>query len=80
MPIGRHCVEHYRELSRYCVFSHDEMICNMASKADTMDVDLAAAVQKEMIVMVQEEENLREKINKMVKSSFFEVNLDMSWH
>lgn len=72
MPIGRHCVAHYRELSRYCVFSHDEMICNIASKADAMDVDLAAAVQKEMIILVQEEENLREKINKMVRSSYLQ--------
>lgn len=70
MPIGRNCVTHYRELSRYCVFSHDEMVCNMASKADTMDVDLAAAVQKEMAIMVQDEEQLREKINKMVGSSY----------
>uniref|UniRef100_A0A8C4E4K4 [histone H3]-trimethyl-L-lysine(4) demethylase n=1 Tax=Dicentrarchus labrax TaxID=13489 RepID=A0A8C4E4K4_DICLA len=65
MPIGRKCVAHYRELSRYCVFSHDEMVCNMACKAETMDVDLAAAVQKEMTIMVYEEEKLRERIKKM---------------
>ncbi|KAM8866938.1 lysine (K)-specific demethylase 5Ba isoform 2-T2 [Synchiropus picturatus] len=65
MPIGRNCVAHYRQLSRYCVFSHDEMVCNMACKADSMDVDLADAVKKEMVSMVQEEEELREKINKM---------------
>lgn len=70
MPIGRNCVTHYRELSRYCVFSHDEMVCNMASKAETMDVDLAVAVQKDMAIMVQEEEQLREKMNKMVGSSY----------
>lgn len=70
MPIGRNCVAHYRELSRYCVFSHDEMVCNMASKADTMDVDLAAAVQKDMAIMVKEEEKLREKINIMVSTSY----------
>ncbi len=70
MPIGRNCVAHYRELSRYCVFSHDEMVCNMAYKADTMDVELASAVQKEMDVMVREEEALREKIKKMVCSSY----------
>ncbi|XP_010778965.1 lysine (K)-specific demethylase 5Ba isoform X2 [Notothenia coriiceps] len=65
MPIGRECVSHYRDLSRYCVFSHDEMVCNMACKADTMDVELASAVQKEMTVMVREEEQLRGKIDKM---------------
>lgn len=72
MPIGRNCASHYRELSRYCVFSHDEMVCNMAIKADTMSVDLASAVQKDMTVMVQEEEKLRQKINKMVSSSYVE--------
>ena len=68
MPIGRECVSHYRDLSRYCVFSHDEMVCNMVCKADTMDVELASAVQKEMTVMVREEEQLRGKIDKMVRS------------
>lgn len=64
--MGRGCVSHYRELSRYCVFSHDEMVCNMASKADVMDVDLAAVVQREMVVIVEQEEKLREMIKKMV--------------
>lgn len=68
MPIGRNCVAHYRELSRYCVFSHDEMVCNMGRKAETMDVELASAVQKEMDVMVVEEELLREKMKKLVSS------------
>jgi hypothetical protein len=66
MPIGRQCVDHYRQLSRYCVFSHDEMVCNMAAKADHMEVELASAVQKEMAVMIQEEEELRGKVNAMV--------------
>ncbi|KAG7280489.1 hypothetical protein CRUP_022018 [Coryphaenoides rupestris] len=65
MPIGRECVEHYRQLSRYCVFSHDEMVCNMAAKADTMEVELASSVHKDMAVMVQEEEELREKVDAM---------------
>ncbi|XP_041836282.1 lysine (K)-specific demethylase 5Ba [Melanotaenia boesemani] len=65
MPIGRKCVVHYRQLSRYCVFSHDEMVCNMALKADSVDVDLASAVLGEMTAMIEEERELREKINKM---------------
>uniref|UniRef100_A0A3B5MKB5 [histone H3]-trimethyl-L-lysine(4) demethylase n=1 Tax=Xiphophorus couchianus TaxID=32473 RepID=A0A3B5MKB5_9TELE len=65
MPIGRNCVDHYRQLSRYCVFSHDEMVCNMAFKADTMDVELASALLEDMTAMIQEERELREKIDKM---------------
>ena len=70
MPIGRQCVSHYRDLSRYCVFSHDEMVCNIAAKVDEMDVELVATVQKEMDIMVDEEEVLRKKITKMVTSSY----------
>lgn len=66
MPLGRQCVDHYRMLHRYNVFSHDEMVCNMASKADRLDVVLASAVHKDMVAMIREEQQLREKIKKMV--------------
>uniref|UniRef100_A0A6Q2Z6A5 [histone H3]-trimethyl-L-lysine(4) demethylase n=1 Tax=Esox lucius TaxID=8010 RepID=A0A6Q2Z6A5_ESOLU len=65
MPLGRQCVEHYRLLHRYCVFSHDEMICKMASKADSLDVVLASAIQKDMKDMIREERELRDKVHKM---------------
>uniref|UniRef100_A0A3B5KJJ3 [histone H3]-trimethyl-L-lysine(4) demethylase n=1 Tax=Takifugu rubripes TaxID=31033 RepID=A0A3B5KJJ3_TAKRU len=62
MPLGRQCVDHYRMLHRYNVFSHDEMVCNMASKAETLDVVLASAVHKDMVAMIQDEDTLREKV------------------
>ncbi|XP_030229605.1 lysine (K)-specific demethylase 5Ba [Gadus morhua] len=77
MPIGRQCVDHYRQLSRYCVFSHDEMVCNMAAKADHMEVELASAVQKEMAVMIQEEEELRGKVNAMGVSRSQQVDYEL---
>ncbi|KAM3621080.1 uncharacterized protein V6R79_005718 [Siganus canaliculatus] len=77
MPVGRNCVAHYRELSRYCVFSHDEMVCNMACKADAMDVDVASFLQKEMVVMVEEEVKLREKIKRMRVEQARQVNYEM---
>lgn len=67
MPLGRQCVDHYRLLHRYCVFSHDEMVCNMAMKAGSLDVVLASAVQKDMRVMIKEERELRDKVRKMVR-------------
>lgn len=69
MPLGRQCVDHYRMLHRYCVFSHDEMICKMACKAGTLDVVLASAVQKDMAIMIREERELRENIRKMVSDA-----------
>ncbi|XP_051525204.1 lysine-specific demethylase 5B-B-like isoform X5 [Myxocyprinus asiaticus] len=65
MPLGRQCVDHYRLLHRYCVFSHDEMVCNMAMKADSLDVVLASAVQKDMQLMIREEKELRDRVRKM---------------
>uniref|UniRef100_A0A8U8B8P5 [histone H3]-trimethyl-L-lysine(4) demethylase n=1 Tax=Geospiza parvula TaxID=87175 RepID=A0A8U8B8P5_GEOPR len=65
LPLGRQCVEHYRLLNRYCVFSHDEMICKMASKADVLDVVVASTVQKDMAIMIEEEKRLREKVDKL---------------
>uniref|UniRef100_A0A672LRW6 [histone H3]-trimethyl-L-lysine(4) demethylase n=1 Tax=Sinocyclocheilus grahami TaxID=75366 RepID=A0A672LRW6_SINGR len=77
MPLGRQCVEHYRLLNRYCVFSHDEMVCNMAMKADRLDVVLASAVQKDMRLMIKEERELRDKVRKMgvVQCELFKYDL-----
>ncbi|XP_058246004.1 lysine-specific demethylase 5B-B isoform X1 [Hemibagrus wyckioides] len=77
MPLGRQCVEHYRLLHRYCVFSHDEMICNMAAKPEKLDVVLASAVHKDMMLMINEEKDLREQIRKLgvVQCELFEYDL-----
>ncbi|XP_078063186.1 lysine-specific demethylase 5C-like [Mustelus asterias] len=62
LPAGRRCIEHYRWLRRYCVFSHEELICKMAACAEQLDLNLAAAVHKEMFIMVQEERKLRKAL------------------
>ncbi|KAK1327920.1 hypothetical protein QTO34_012341 [Cnephaeus nilssonii] len=65
LPLGRQCVEHYRLLHRYCVFSHDEMICRMAAKAGALDVVVASTVQKDMATMIEDERALRETVRKL---------------
>lgn len=59
-------MEHYRLLNRYCVFSHDEMICRMAAKAETLDVVVASTVEKDMAIMIEDEKALRETVHKLV--------------
>lgn len=76
LPLGRQCVEHYRLLHRYCVFSHDEMICKMASKADVLDVVVASTVQKDMAIMIEDEKALRETVRKLVR--FLEIQFHVS--
>lgn len=67
IPLGRQCVEHYRSLNRYCVFSHDEMVCNVAAKADSLELEMASAIQRDMSIMIEEEKKLREKAYKLVR-------------
>ncbi|XP_024422303.1 lysine-specific demethylase 5D-like isoform X2 [Desmodus rotundus] len=62
LPAGRQCIEHYRQLQRYCVFSHEELICKMAAFPEKLDLNLAMAVHKEMFIMVQEERRLRKAL------------------
>ncbi|XP_034551845.1 lysine-specific demethylase 5B-B isoform X1 [Notolabrus celidotus] len=76
MPLGRQCVDHYRMLHRYNVFSHDEMVCNMASKAEVLDVVLASSVHKDLVSMIREEQTLRERVKKMGVSHSKEAKYD----
>ncbi|KAG7270546.1 hypothetical protein CRUP_025148 [Coryphaenoides rupestris] len=48
LPAGRSCIEHYRRLRRYCVFSHEELTCKMAACPERLDLNLAAATHREM--------------------------------
>ncbi|XP_073994722.1 lysine demethylase 5 isoform X2 [Rhodnius prolixus] len=62
LKMGRECISHYACLRRYCVFSHDELICKMAAKADLLDPKVAAATYQDMIVMVENEKKLRKSL------------------
>uniref|UniRef100_A0A6Q2XXI7 [histone H3]-trimethyl-L-lysine(4) demethylase n=1 Tax=Esox lucius TaxID=8010 RepID=A0A6Q2XXI7_ESOLU len=66
LPMGRQCVSHYRRLHRYCVFSHEELLCKMAADPESLDVELAAAVFREMGEMMEEETLLRRAVQEMV--------------
>ncbi|XP_041935566.1 lysine-specific demethylase 5A isoform X2 [Alosa sapidissima] len=74
LPMGRQCVAHYRRLHRYCVFSHEELLCKMAADPDSLDVELAAAVVRELGEVIEEETRLRQAVQDMgVLSSEQEV-------
>ncbi|CAJ0946692.1 unnamed protein product [Ranitomeya imitator] len=76
LPLGRQCVEHYRALNRYCVFSHDEMICKMACKAEELDIVLASSVQKDLAILIDEEKALRENVRKLGVVESEKINLE----
>uniref|UniRef100_A0A8C2Z2W2 [histone H3]-trimethyl-L-lysine(4) demethylase n=1 Tax=Cyclopterus lumpus TaxID=8103 RepID=A0A8C2Z2W2_CYCLU len=71
LPAGRSCIEHYRRLRRYCVFSHEELTCKMATSPEKLDLNLAAATHREMFIIVQEERKLRKGL--MERREAFEL-------
>ena len=62
LPIGRQSINYYRKLRRFNVFSHEELVCKIAADPNSLDLNMAAAVHKEMLHMVEEEKVLRKKM------------------
>ena len=60
--MGRECISHYSSLHRYCVFSHDELVCKMAVHSDSLDPRIAAATYQDMLQMVETEKKLRKSL------------------
>lgn len=60
--MGRECVMHYSQLRRFCVFSHDELVCKMATNSDKLDITVAAATYTDMLRMVETEKKLRKSL------------------
>lgn len=70
LPQGRDCIEHYSLHHRFCVFSHDELVCKMASNPDSLDFRLAAATYQDMLRMVESEMKLRKTLLDRVRLNF----------
>ncbi|RXG69427.1 Lysine-specific demethylase 5A [Armadillidium vulgare] len=62
LSIGRECVLHYSNLKRYCVFSHDELVCKMATEPNELDLTVAAATYQDLLKMVDLEKKLRKNL------------------
>lgn len=43
IKMGRECINHYSNLRRFCVFSHDELVCKMALDPDKLNLGIATA-------------------------------------
>ncbi|KAF2350829.1 JmjN domain [Trinorchestia longiramus] len=62
LAIGRECIDHYSKLKRYCVFSHDELVCKMASAPDSLELTVAAATYQDLLKMVDGEKRQRKAL------------------
>ncbi|CAF0761691.1 unnamed protein product [Adineta ricciae] len=59
LPMGRCAIDHYKEMKRYSVFSHDELICKLASECQYLDPAIGDATKFELDCIVQQEKNGR---------------------
>lgn len=62
LKMGRECISHYSHLRRFCVFSHDELVCKMALDPDKLDLTVAAATYQDMLIMVDNEKKMRKSL------------------
>ncbi|KAL4712461.1 hypothetical protein ACJJTC_007477 [Scirpophaga incertulas] len=62
LKMGRECIQHYSTLRRYCVFSHDELVCKMALEAESLSVTVALAAYRDMRAMLHDERRLRKAL------------------
>ena len=57
----------YKEFKRYSVFSHEELVCNLASKVD-LDVDIVRVIEGELALLVELEKKYRKIASEKVKN------------
>lgn len=76
---GRECISHYSNLRRFCVFSHDELVCKMSLEPESLDIGIATATYHDMLKMVEDEKKLRKNLlewvsiwEKLCKIYFFQ--------
>ena len=60
--MGRLCISNYKKVKRYCVFSHEELICKMAADAESLNLILAVETHKELLAIVDQERKLRKNL------------------
>lgn len=69
LPIGRQCIQHYRDLHRQCVFSHEELICKMAADPDNLDFKIAAMTHEDLMEVCDNEKKMRKQLLQLVSTS-----------
>ncbi|XP_063674608.1 lysine-specific demethylase 5B-like isoform X1 [Bolinopsis microptera] len=71
IPLGRQCVDQYKEFGRYNVFSHEELLLRMVSKTDSLLLDIAETLFQDLQIMVERELEQRESL-KQIQTDFLE--------
>lgn len=76
--MGRECINHYSNLRRFCVFSHDELVCKMALDPDKLNLGIATACYLDMAEMVDTEKKLRKSLLEWVSKILHRMLCEIS--
>ena len=61
MQLGRNAIESYKAHKRHTVFSHDELVCKVATNRDIIEINIAFAIQRELSTIYSVEKQSRTK-------------------
>ena len=59
-------MENYKHLKRHSVFSHEELLCRMASSAEDIDPEIAVKTAEELGAVLELEKSRRELVKQKV--------------
>lgn len=62
LEMGRASIENYSLIGRHCVFSYDELVCDMASKAERLTYPVAAAAYQNLVEIIELERLFRKQL------------------
>ncbi len=65
LHIDRTAIENYKFVKRYPVFSHDELVCRLASSSN-LSLDMVQIIEQELYAIIQFEKKYRSKLKEQV--------------
>lgn len=59
MSLGRAAIENYKQMKRHTVFSHDELVCKIATNLSLTDLSIINEIIKELEYIIESEKKIR---------------------
>ncbi len=67
MRLGRAAIENYKQMKRHTVFSHDELVCKIATSLSLSDMGIIEEIKKELQVIIDVERRERWSLTEKVR-------------
>ena len=71
MRVGRAAIENYKQMKRHTVFSHDELVCKIATSLSLSDMCIIEEIKKELQVIIEVESRQRGSLSEKLRMASF---------